>query len=315
MRRLVVLVALLALVPAVRAQAAPDLSTRPYRVFRPAHPNGALIVYLHGCTQTAKDAEDGTRWDATASKYGITMVFPEQLADANGAQCWNWFEPAHQARGAGEPAIIASITKKVVATYRIDPKRVYLMGVSAGADMTTVLGATYPDLFAAIAPFAGCAYATCADVTGSLARQAMGPHLRQMPAMIVQGTGDMLNNAALGETAVQQWVNTNQLGRLPSSEDHGSFTEVAPGSGDPCVRNAHFPCAGGVLGWTSYPYTIHHYGTSKCHLVDAWYIHGLNHDYPSGRPESSFTDPIGPDINEAAWAFFQHHRVGHPCAA
>jgi poly(hydroxyalkanoate) depolymerase family esterase len=314
MRRLLALVMALALVPALRAQAA-DLTTRPYRVFRPTNANGALIVYLHGCTQTAKDAEVGTRWDDTAAKYGITMVYPEQLTDANGAQCWNWFEPEHQSRGAGEPAMIASITKKVIAKYAIDPSRVYVVGVSAGADMTTILGATYPDLYAAIAPFAGCAYATCADVTGALAKRAMGPRVRRLPAMITQGTGDMLNNLPMGETAVQQWVGTDDLSKSPTSEDHGDFTAVDPGSGDPCVRNAHFPCAGGVLGWKSYPYTVHHYGTAKCDLVDAWYIHGLNHDYPSGRPDNSFTDPIGPDLNEATWRFFQHHRVGHPCAA
>jgi hypothetical protein len=125
----------------------------------------------------------------------------------------------------------------------------------------------------------------------------------------------MLNNVALGETAVQQWVGTNGLSPTPTSESNGDFTAVDPGAGDPCVRSAHFPCAGGVLGWRSYPYTVHHYVDGKCDLVDAWYIHGLNHDYPNGEPESSFTDPIGPDINEATWSFFRHHRVGRPCAA
>jgi poly(3-hydroxybutyrate) depolymerase len=138
-----------------------------------------------------------------------------------------------------------------------------------------------------------------------------------MPAMIVQGTADPLNNPALGETAVRQWLGTNGLDAVPSStEDHGDPGAVEPGGGDPCVRPSRFPCAGGVAGWSSYPYTIHHHADADgCSLVDAWYVHGLSHDYPGGDPEPSFTDPIGPDITAAAWAFFQHHRVGRPCAA
>ena len=325
MRRVLLFVlALLAMLPLAPAHAATPSSFtkhagpgRDYWLFTPAGSKGAarpLLVYLHGCTQTGDDAAIGTRWNDFAAAHGIVVVYPEQSADANGTQCWNWFEPDHQSRDAGEPSIIVAIVRAVEQSQRIDASRVYVAGASAGADMATILGATYPDVFAAIAPFAGCAYLTCTDVTGVMAKQAMGPRARQLPAMIVQGTGDMLNNVALGETAVQQWVGTNGLDPRPTAETHGDFTAVDPGAGDPCARSAHFPCAGGALGWTSYPYTVHHYGTATCDLVDAWYIHGLNHDYPSGRVEHSFTDPIGPDINAAAWTFFSHHRVGHPCA-
>lgn len=274
-----------------------------------------LVVYLHGCTQTAADAALGTRWNDFAEANDIVVAYPEQSAAANGAMCWNWFLPEHQQRDGGEPAMIADITREVIVEHDIDPHRVYVMGASAGADMATILGATYPDLFAAIAPFAGCAYLTCADVTGTAARAAMGERVRSMPALVVQGTADPLNNLALGETAVQQWVGTNGVSPMPTStEDHPAGEGNGPGSGDPCIRNGHFPCAGGVTGWSSYPYTVdHHADADECSLVDAVYVHGLSHDYPGGRPENSFTDPIGPDATAMAWTFFQHHRLEDPC--
>jgi len=274
-----------------------------------------LVIYLHGCSQTAEDAARGTRWNELAEREGALVVYPEQSPAANGAQCWNWFEPDHQVRGNGEPAIIMAIVAEVMAARRVDLKRVYAIGASAGADMATILGATYPDVLAAIAPFAGCAYLTCADVTGEAARAAMGSRERSMPAMVVQGTADPLNNVVLGESAVRQWLGTNRLDPTPTStEDHGDPSAVEPGSGDPCVRNRNFPCAGGALGWSAYPATVHHHADERgCVVVDAWYVHGLSHDYPSGDPEGSFTDPIGPDLTAAAWSFFQAHRVGAPC--
>ena len=135
-----------------------------------------------------------------------------------------------------------------------------------------------------------------------------------MPALVAQGTADPLNNLVLGETAVQQWVGTNGVSPVPTStEEH-----PAEGSGntDVCARPAHFPCLAGVTGWQAYPYTVHHHADAAgCSLVDAVYVHGLSHDYPSGRPENSFTDPAGPDANAIAWSFFSRHRLGAPCAA
>ena len=273
-------------------------------------------MYLHGCNQTAADAEVGTRWSELADAAGFVVVYPEQVPEANGARCWSWFLPEHQQRGAGEPAILLDIVRRVAAVHRIDATRVYVAGASAGADMATILAATYPDVFAAVAPFAGCAYASCSDVSGSLAREAMGPRARAVPALVVQGTADPLNNPAMGETAVQQWIGTNGASPTPTStEDHGDAAPGSPGSGDTCVRNAQFPCVAGATGWEAYPYTVHHHEDGQgCSLVDAVYVHGLSHDYPGGNPDGSFTDPAGPDASALAWRFFERHRRGSPCA-
>ena len=288
-----------------------------------------LVVYLHGCTQTAPDAAIGTRWNELAEAEGFVVAYPEQSVAANGAQCWNWFLPEDQARGTGEPAVIAAITADVVATHDIDPTRVYVLGASAGADMAIILAATYPDVYAAVGAFAGCAYATCHDVEGTAAAGTMADRARVVPALLVQGTADMLNDYGLGKTMERQAVATNDLvddgqangsvpGQPSSSEDHGFGASALDGVGKPgdvCVRNRQFPCAAGALGLHEYPYTVDHHATADgCSVVDLVSVYGLNHDYPGGDPAGTFTDPVGPAATPMAWDFFRRQRLGvAPC--
>jgi poly(hydroxyalkanoate) depolymerase family esterase len=297
-----------------------DGGARDYFLFTPSgrvpKAGRPLVVYLHGCTQnnaTDPQVAFGTRWNELAAREGAVVLYPLQSAydmehpetvEGNGASCWNWFLDENMHRGAGEPATLAALTREIMASEHVDPSRVYVMGTSAGADMANVLSVTYPDLFEAAAMFAGCAYAACSDSTGTLAKAELDAHgLAPVPAIIFQGDADTLNVMALGETLLQQQVGMHGLERTPSStERHGDFTAVNPGTGNPCVEHAGWPCAAGVTGWTSYPYTVDHYGGG---IVDFWTIHGLNHDYPNGDYRSTFTDPAGPDITGAAWEFFE----------
>ncbi|MDP9101519.1 MAG: PHB depolymerase family esterase, partial [Actinomycetota bacterium] len=288
-----------------------------------------LVVYLHGCTQTAQDAATGTRLDALAERKGFLVLYPEQLrpatstapvSDGNGAGCWNWFLPQDQVRDAGEPATLAGMTRSVMARFRVDAGRVWLAGVSAGADMTTILGAAYPDLFAAIAPIAGCAYRTCSDLDGSAAYAAMGPRARELPVFIVQGSADMLNNVGMGATAVAQWLGTNDLAddgsaNMSVSRQPASVTTrdldaslVTGKPGDPCIANFRFPCLGGALGLRTYPTTTLSYADAKGReVVRVLVIHGANHAYTGGDSRGTFVDPLGPDLTSLVYDFFQAH--------
>src|SRR5712691_1637727 len=87
--------------------------SRPYVVYTPTHYHVGtavpLLVMLHGCTQTAEDFAVGTRMNQLAEQYGFIVVYPQQTASENRNRCWNWFTPAHQTRGRGEPASIAGV--------------------------------------------------------------------------------------------------------------------------------------------------------------------------------------------------------------
>ena len=303
---------------------------RAFALYTPKHlpKNPPLFVYLHGCNQTADDVAVGERLGLLADKNGFVVLYPEQLhadnstypvSDGNGARCWNWFVPDHQARDKGEPATIAGMTRFVMATKGIDPKRVWLAGASAGADMTTNLGATYPDLYAAIAPIAGCAYRTCSDLDGTAALAAMGPRKRVVPTFVVNASTDMVNNVAMGATAVQQWVATDDLadngkadGSIPAQPSSTTQHDAVQGSppGDPCVGNSRLPCIGGALGLKAYPYTEMRYDDAKgTTAVLVWLIHGANHAFTGGDPRGTFVDPVGPDLGSAMWAFFTAHPM------
>ena len=123
---------------------------------------------LHGCGQDPDVFAHDTRMNALADVETFLVVYPEQSATHNRRKCWNWFDPAHQTRAAGEPAEIVAIVDAVSAEFPVDQDRIYVAGLSAGAAMAVVLGATYPDRFAAIGVCAGLPYQAADDCFGGL---------------------------------------------------------------------------------------------------------------------------------------------------
>jgi poly(hydroxyalkanoate) depolymerase family esterase len=107
-----------------------------------------LVVALHGCTQTANDYFTHSGWAELADRYGFAVVFPQQSTSNNSLQCFTWFTPAKDSRGAGEAASVKSMVDFEKAHLSIDPSRVFVTGLSAGGGMTANLLADYPDVFA-----------------------------------------------------------------------------------------------------------------------------------------------------------------------
>src|SRR2546428_6869312 len=131
--------------------------SRPYFVYTPGNYRPGtpvpLLVMLHGCTQTAADFAAGTQMDELADAHHFLVLYPQQTTLANPAACWNWFVPANQTRGRGEPAILAGIVETVeedTSQWTIDRNRVLVAGASPGAERAAPFGPTSPAPFAAI---------------------------------------------------------------------------------------------------------------------------------------------------------------------
>jgi poly(hydroxyalkanoate) depolymerase family esterase len=282
--------------------------TQHYELYVPSrHRAGGrlpLVVALHGCTQTADTFRQLSRWDALARAKRFIVVFPEQDRQDNFFRCWNFFLPPDMHRGSGEPARIAGLTSSIARKYRVDRRRIYAAGLSAGGAMASVMGATYPDLFAAIGIGSGCEYAATATCAGfksadpvAAGRQAyaeMGPRARPMPFIAFQGDADTTVPPVNADQLVQQWLTTDDLadnGRLDAS--------VAPVPAKSAV--------GSRPGGRSY--TVRTYlDKSRNGLADYWLVHGMAHAWSGGSPAEPYSDASGPDETAAMYAFFMGHR-------
>lgn len=206
--------------------------SRRYKLFVPAaSPRPArLLVMLHGCTQDPEDFARGTRMNEVAGAKGFMVLYPEQPVAANPLKCWNWFATAHQSRGSGEPALLAAMIRKVAAENGIDSARIHIAGISAGGAMTAILGATYPELFQAMAIHSGIAYGLAVNASEAIVAMrapkgdlrpldriliaAQGERRKAMPVLIIQGKDDPSVNHANADILAQQWTAAN-AGKAP----------------------------------------------------------------------------------------------------
>lgn len=152
--------------------------------------NPALVVVLHGCTQTAAGYDLGAGWSTLADRYGFALLLPEQQRSNNPNGCFNWFRPEHSRRNQGEPLSIRQMIEKSVVDHGIDRRRVFITGLSAGGAMTSIMLACYPEVFAGGAIVAGLPYGAAATV------QQAYESMFQSPSRPAQEWGDLVRAAS-----------------------------------------------------------------------------------------------------------------------
>jgi poly(hydroxyalkanoate) depolymerase family esterase len=121
-----------------------------------AHP--ALVVVMHGCTQDARTFTDESGWTQMSDQLGVALIMPQQQQANNYNYCFNWYDPANNARDRGEALSIKQMVDYMKSHHAIDPKRVFVTGLSAGGAMKSVMLADYPDVFSGGAIIAGLPY-------------------------------------------------------------------------------------------------------------------------------------------------------------
>jgi poly(hydroxyalkanoate) depolymerase family esterase len=121
-------------------------------------PGAGLVVVLHGCGQTAAGYDLGAGWSTLAKRFGFALLMPQQQPSNNAQACFNWFNPEDTTRDSGEACSIRQMIAQMVRDYKINQRRIFVTGLSAGGAMTSVMLATYPEVFAGGAVIAGLPY-------------------------------------------------------------------------------------------------------------------------------------------------------------
>ena len=261
---------------------------RDYKLYVPASRTGQpmpLIVMLHGCTQSPDDFAAGTRMNALAEEHGCLVAYPAQPSSANANKCWNWFNSNDQGRDRGEPSLIAGITRQIMKDHRVDPSRVYVAGLSAGGAAAAIMGAAYPELYAAVGVHSGLPVGAAHDIPSAFAAMRQGGagsglSTRVIPTIVFHGDKDFTVNVSNGDAVVAQSKATG----LRSTVQRGQ----APGG-------------------HAYSRTIHTNPSGKA-LCEQWTIHGAGHAWAGGSSSGSYTDPRGPDASREMVRFFFEHR-------
>ena len=278
-----------------------DTGTRRYKLYIPSSYDGSaampLVVVLHGCTQDPDNVARGTRFNEVAEESKVLVAYPEQPTAANGLKCWNWFDPAHQMRDRGEPALIAGMTRQVMKEMKVDSHRVYIAGLSAGAAMALTVSYAYPEMFAAAGLHSGIAYGVATSTPEAVRRMGVGASdpvdfaaavIRGMganhpvPTIVFQGKSDKTVNPANADNIVAQLM-------TGFPESARSQTESRAGT---TAQGYHFMKR--VFGHPS--------------MIEEWSVDELGHAWSGGSKEGTYTDDRGPDATREIMRFLLEHR-------
>ncbi|WP_053076728.1 PHB depolymerase family esterase [Caenimonas sp. SL110] len=265
---------------------------RDYKLFvPPGAADGAqagslpLVVMLHGCKQNPDDFAAGTAMNELAAQQGFYVLYPAQSRQANPQGCWNWFKHTHQQRGRGEPEVIAGMTRAVMAQYSIDANRVYVAGLSAGGAMAAILGATYPDLYAAVGVHSGLAASSATDLSAALSAMRSGAPagsnaMQGVPTIVFHGDADSTVHPSNGDSVIA------------SSTAGASLVET------------HSVDAADARAATRHVHTEQFTGRV---VAEHWVVHGSPHAWSGGSAAGSYTDSRGPDASAEMVRFFLEH--------
>jgi poly(hydroxyalkanoate) depolymerase family esterase len=262
-----------------------------------------MVLLLHGCGQSSVEFADQTGFTTAADTNSFIIVAPRQEFRHQIQRCWRWYESNHQRRDAGEPAILKGIVDDVLAEdagWRIDRRRVYAAGLSAGGAMALILATTYPDVFAASGVHSATAYRSATQsfrALGAMAARGSTPAAGGLaagmaPVVLIHGTDDRVVRPPNADRIVAQWLASRDadqqsgLNRVKPLATTRSFVVDRRR----CIRTRWYTARGR-------------------RVLEYWRIDGLGHAWSGGHSGGAYIDRKGPPSASVMWTFFARHRL------
>lgn len=166
-------------------------------------PSRPLVFYLSGCCASYKLSLTSSGYNSLADTAKVVVCYPSPLNTPGQYNNQDWDVGSDR-----DLVFILALIDTAVARYAIDRSRVYATGMSMGGFMSNYLGCSYPDVFAAIAPSAGCNL--------SFKRESRDCKTsRPVPGLHMHGTNDQVILYSDGVKSVASWVKLNGCPETP----------------------------------------------------------------------------------------------------
>lgn len=266
---------------------------------RPDTKGMPLVVMLHGCTQNAQVFAEGTKMNLLAQQQGFVVLYPQQSISHNLGKCWRWFD-LNESQGMAEAHSIMNIIESTIKMHELDPNKVFIAGMSAGAGMASVLAASFPEKIRAVALHSAPVLGKAVDIKSGLSlmknafnesdqelisylRDFSHPASQQIPAIIIQGLVDDVVNQSNTMALAKQFLYLNNL----ALDSKAYITKHHVGS--------------------LQEYTHSEYRDNKTAVVEVVKVKNLGHAWSGGDEKHPFNTEDAPLASLMIWNFFKKH--------
>ncbi|MFK7983931.1 MAG: serine hydrolase [Saprospiraceae bacterium] len=239
--------------------------------------NAPLVFTLHGYGGTAKSMIDYANMNEVANKNGFAVCYPQGFLGTDGKNSWN---ARYSNDEVNDVKFLIELAKHLQTTFQLSAQNTFSTGMSNGADMSYMLACHAPDVFAAVAPIAGCMMQTTFDACTSV---------KTVPILEIHGDKDDITlwdgdknysekyGAYLGtETIIDFWVKKNQTTQVKID----TLFDFDKTDG-------------------SYVVTKKHFGGSQNNQVWLYKLVGGKHDWPGTWGNKDI------QTSEVIWDFFE----------
>ncbi len=193
----------------------------------------SLLVVLHGCVQPINNFLTA-KLEGAAEAHGMVIAVPDAMNKA-GYSCWSYWQGAiSRTSGDYKNLINLANTMSSDTSRNIDPKQVYITGLSSGGAMSAQTACLAPDVFAGVAPSAGptigtssnSAITTCETVSTTTFKSrcegyagSAKSHFSTQIAAIGHGTADTTVNTCYNQQNANGFASVYGVNQLSGSNN------------------------------------------------------------------------------------------------